>query len=326
MAAEASTGAAGSSAHLHAGNGLLLGIGYGSFSAIVWGAQFVVVKNIYAHIGPFQVNAYRYVPIALILTVVLWKAEGRDALRLEGKGVTIFFLGLGVVLFNLLNYIGIRYTLAQNGALINSLTPLFVVLMLWIVRGSRPRRETAVLFVTALVGVALVISHGHPATYLDQPHWGDLFCMAGSISFAAYTLGMIEMGTFSSLRMTTLTSIVAALVMVPTAAVANAVGYDPVPSWHQLWLGTPALLYLALPGAIIALLTWNASARLIGGANTALLFILVPLTAFVVQIVRGYRPVLIEYIGAVIAMSAVTANNLLARREAQRALALAAEL
>jgi len=325
MAAEASTGAGGSLSRFRAGNGLVLGIGYGSFSAIVWGGQFVVVKNTYAHIGPFEINGLRYVPIALIFVALLLRTEGRDALRLDGKGIQVFLLSVSVVLFNLLNYIGIRYTLAQNGALINSLTPLFVVLALWVARGIRPRRETALLVALALVGVAMVISHGHPGTYVDQPHWGDLLCMSGSVAFALYTLGMIEVGTFSALRVTTLTSIFGAVMMVAAAAVAAAIGYDPVPSWHQLWLGTPALLYLALPGAVIGLLAWNASARLIGGANTALLIILVPLTAFVIQIVRGYRPVLIEYVGAVIAMGAVTANNLLTRREAQRALVLAAE-
>jgi len=170
-----------------------------------------------------------------------------------------------------------------------------------------------------------VISRGHPLQYVDHPRWGDLFCIASALAFALYTLGMIEVGDFSAIRITTLVSIGGGAIMWAAAGIADAVGYDPVPSWHELRIALPGLVYLAIPGVVLAMLAWNVSARFIGSANTALLVVLVPLTTFVIQIIRGYRPVLLEYVGAVIAMAAVTANNLRARREAQRTLALAAE-
>jgi drug/metabolite transporter (DMT)-like permease len=102
--------------------------------------------------------------------------------------------------------------------------------------------------------------------------------------------------------------------MVALALGAAAVGYDPFPSGSDLWAALPAILYIALPGAVVAMLAWNRSARLIGGQNTALLMNLVPITVFVIQIIRGYDPVTLEYVGALLAIGAVTANNLVLRR------------
>jgi hypothetical protein len=45
---------------------------------------------------------------------------------------------------------------------------------------------------------------------------------------------------------------------------------------------------------------------------------LVPITVLVIEMIRGYRPVPLEIVGAAIVLSAVTANNLLLRRSARR--------
>jgi drug/metabolite transporter (DMT)-like permease len=301
---------------------LALGVACGAFSAAIWGGQFVVAKDTLRHLGPFETNALRYVPIVVLLGALLWGQEGREAFRLDGRGRAVVGLSAGTAAYNLLNYTGVRYTLAQNGALIQTLTPLFAMLVVWGARGTRPTRETVAIFVVALAGVGLVITHGHLLAYVDHPRWGDLLCTCSALAFALYTIGMVEVGDFSAVRITTLVSIGGAAIMWVAAAIADAVAYDPFPSAHDLRLALPGLAYLAIPGVVIAMLTWNFSARFIGSANTALLVVLVPLTTFVIQIIRGYRPGAAEYAGAVLAMAAVTANNLLQRRSALR---LAAE-
>jgi EamA-like transporter family. len=90
----------------------------------------------------------------------------------------------------------------------------------------------------------------------------------------------------------------------------------PLPSATDVWAVSPQLLYLAIPGAVIAVLTWNAAIRLIGPQNAVLFGNLIPITTFAIEIVRGYRPVAVEYSGVALTIAALVASNLLARRRA----------
>ena len=102
-------------------------------------------------------------------------------------------------------------------------------------------------------------------------------------------------------------------------AVATATGLVPLTSAHELSSVTPQILYLALPGAVIAVLTWNAAIRMLGAQNAVLFGNLIPVTTFAIEIVRGYRPGVVELAGAGLTISALVPNNLLGRRRAQPA-------
>ncbi len=97
-------------------------------------------------------------------------------------------------------------------------------------------------------------------------------------------------------------------------AVALAAGLVPAPSGHALWSATPQIAYLALPGAFLAVLTWNGAIKLLGPQNAVLFGNLIPVTTFAIEIVRGYRPGAVELGGAALTIAALVANNLLARR------------
>ena len=74
------------------------------------------------------------------------------------------------------------------------------------------------------------------------------------------------------------------------------------------------------PGAVVAVLTWNAAIGAIGPQNAVLFSNLIPVTTFVIEIVRGYRPNGVEVAGAALTIAALVANNLFARRvQARRA-------
>ena len=292
-----------------------LGLAFGVFAAVTWGGQFIAAKSAFAHVGPFQINAIRYLPICLILVLVMLIREGRSSLSLEGRGRVLWLLAVGVACFNLFNYVGLRYTQPQSAALIAALMPLFAAFMVWGATRKAPPRFTFACIVIAFLGVLLVISRGDPASYVRGPvHWGDALCLVGSLSFAAYTIGAASLSQFSPLRFTAITSSFGMVIMVGAAAVAALVGYDRPPSGSDLVAVLPAILYLAIPGVVLAMLAWNASARIIGGQNTALLGNLIAITVFVIQIARGYRPTALELVGAAIVIGAVTANNLLLRR------------
>ena len=297
----------------------LLGALFATITAVTWGGQFVVGKSALATVNAFPLSTVRYAVAAGLWLVVLAFVEGRGALRLDGHGRRLFVLGtLGFAGFNLLAYTGLAHARPQSASLIVALAPLLTALVIWRRTRVRPSAVTFALLAVALFGVALVISRGHPSTIVNGAvGWGDGLVLAGVFSFVLYGLGARAFPGFSPLRYTTLTAALGWVSIAAATAIALAAGLVPTPSGHALWSATPQIAYLALPGAFVAVLTWNGAIRLHGAQNAVLFGNLIPVTTFAIEIVRGYRPGAIELGGAGLTIAALIANNMLARRGAR---------
>ena len=264
------------------------GAAFATATALAWGGQFVVGKSALGTINAFPLSTVRYAAASLLWLVVLAALEGRGALRLDGRGLRLFWLGsLGFAGFNLFAYTGLAHARPQSASLIVALAPLLTALVLWLRTGRRPAATTFVL-----LGIAL----------------------AGVFSFVIYSLGAAELPEFSPLRYTTLTAALGWLTITGATVVAVATGLVALPSGHQLWAVTPQIAYLTIPGAFVAVLTWNAAIGILGPQNAVLFGNLIPVTTFAIEIVRGYRPNAVELAGAAVTIGALVANNLLARR------------
>jgi drug/metabolite transporter (DMT)-like permease len=294
---------------------------FATTTAVVWGGQFVVGKSALETIDAFPLSTVRYALAAALWLLVLIVLEGRGSLRLDGRGWRLFWLGsLGFAGFNLFAYTGLAHARPETASLIVALAPLLTALVLWHRTKVRPARSTFVLLAVALVGVGLVVSAGHPSTLLHGAlGWGEVLVLAGVFSFVLYGLGAAEFASFSPLRYTALTAALGWLTIAGATVVAIATGLVEAPTAAQLTSVWPQIAYLAIPGAFVAVLTWNAAIKAIGPQNAVLFSNLIPVTTFAIEIVRGYRPNAIEVLGAALTIGALVASNLLARRTAPAA-------
>lgn len=290
----------------------------GTLTAVTWGGMFVIAKSALDRVDAFHLTTIRYFVASAILVALLQYVEGPQALRLDGRGVRLFVLGtLGFAGFNLLAFSGLEHAPAEGASLITAMAPLLTAVVLWLSRGIRPSRTTLVALLVALVGVALVISHGD-LTSLGSTGWGDGLVLAGVLSFVLYTLGAAEFRDFSALRYTALTASLGWISIAAATIGATLLGLEPEPSAADVWAITPQLAYIALLGAVVAVVSWNAAVAKLGPQNAALFGNLIPVTTFVVEIFRGYRPVPLELVGAAITVGALVASNLLSRPRSRR--------
>jgi drug/metabolite transporter (DMT)-like permease len=292
-------------------------------TAVAWGGQFVVGKSALGSLNAFPLTTIRYAVAAGLWLVVLAALEGRRALRLDGKGLRLLWLGaLGFAGFNLLAYTGLAHARPESASLIVALAPLLTALVLWRRTRMRPSAATFALLGLALAGVALVISGGSPASIVHGSiGWGDALVLGGVFSFVLYGLGAAEFPEFSPLRYTALTASLGWVVAAAATGIALGAGLVEAPSGSQVWSVAPQIAYLTIPGAFVAVLTWNAAIGLIGPQNAVLFGNLIPVTTFVIEIFRGYRPGAVEVGGAVLTIAALVASNVLARRTAPKPVA-----
>jgi drug/metabolite transporter (DMT)-like permease len=294
---------------------------FAAFTGVVWGGQFVVAKSALDRVDAFWLTSARYALAVLVLLALLAIVEGRAALSPRGRTLQLVTLGtLGFAGFNLLAYTGLEHARPQSASLIVALAPLLMALALWARDRVRPSRATLVALVVALFGVALVISRGHPSTLWNGSlGWGDVLVLAGVLSFVLYTIGAANHRDLSALRYTTLTAALGWPAIIAATLAGTAAGWRSAPSAGNLWAVTPQILYLAIPGAVLAVLTWNAAVEMIGPQTTSLFGNLIPVSTFAIEIARGYRPGLVELLGAVLTIGALVTDNLLKRRRARPA-------
>jgi drug/metabolite transporter (DMT)-like permease len=287
----------------------LVGAALATLTAVTWGGQFVVGKSALGHVDAFNLTTVRYAAAALVLLGVLVAVEGRSALRLAWLGA------LGFAAFNLFVYSGLAHAPAQSAAFVGALGPLVTAIVLWLQTRVRPSRATVASLAVALAGVALVIGGGNPAAILTSgAGWGDALVLAGVVGFTLYMLGATELPGFSPLRYTALTAALGWVTVAGVTALVDASGLEQLPSTGALRDVAPQLAYITLLGAVVAVVSWNGAIAAFGPQNTALFSTLIPVTAFAIEIARGYRPGPLEVVGAALTAAALLGANLLGRR------------
>ncbi|MCX5067930.1 DMT family transporter [Micromonospora lupini] len=286
---------------------------YPLLAVLAWGAMFPILASALSRVDPLNLTTARYLLAAVILVAVLLLREGSAALRLGGRGVEVVVLGVvGFAGFNLLTNLALEHAAPQQISLFVATTPVITQLVRWARDGVRPKPLLLALSLVALLGVGLVITRGSLAG-LGQFGLGGLMMIGAVLGWGIYTHGASRFGAWSPLRFTTLTALAGTAAMLAASIGADAVGWQHAPAAADLVAVTPQLAYAVIVAAVVAVLAWNTGVQRLGAANAALFMNLVPVTTFVVQIARGYRPEAVELVGAAITIAALIAANLATR-------------
>lgn len=286
-----------------------------AIAGVSWGAMFPIADSAFDHVDPMNITVIRYVGAAVIFIALLAAVEGRGAFSYDGHAARTSLFGvIGFSGFNILAYVGLSHTEPQNAAVLMATLPLITVLVRWWRFGEKPHAVTLGLILFAILGVALLVTNGK----LDDFHGGvgDLLVVVGAVCWAIYTTSAADTPGWSSLRFTTLTVIPGALAIVALTAVADALGLQHVPAASDVGSVIPAILFIILFGAVIAVLSWNEGVKRIGAPNATLFITLVPITAFAIRIAQGAQPSAAELIGAGMILTALVAANVHGRRSA----------
>jgi drug/metabolite transporter (DMT)-like permease len=290
------------------------------FTTLVWGAMFAIAKAALGAIDAFWLSTWRYVPASIAMLAMLALVEGRGALRLEGRGLRLWVYGtLGFAGFSVMGYLGLSRSRPEHAAIIVATMPLITAMIAWLVRGRRPGTTTIGAAIAALIGVALVITHGHLHGVFAGTLAADALVLAGAICWIAYTMGAATLpATFSTLRYTALSMAFGTLSIIAVTLVATASGHAHVPHGIVVVSFAREIAFLSIIAGVLAVLAWNGGIAALGAANGVLFINLVPIVAFAIGVAQGHPIARSDIAGVVLVIGALVVNGLAGRAPVAR--------
>lgn len=288
-------------------------------AAVSWGAMFPVAHAAFKHIDPFYFTLIRYGTVTIILVILLLWKEGRQAFKLEGKGIKLWFFGtMAFTVYNLFIFWG-EDLLGEPGVMVasvmESLMPMISIIIAWIFIKKHPHSFTFTCVIIALVGAMLVITKGDFKGFFSATDdiFPTLLIFIAVIGWVVYTMGGDEFSHWSALRYSTLSCLLGTLTAAIFVIIATLIGYVSVPTVEVVIKTSPHSLFMIIFPGLIALLGWNVGVSILSPINALLFINFVPVTTLVISIYQGHNITTFDIIGTVLIIFSLIANNIFVR-------------
>ena len=229
------------------------------------------IPAIYSSLGRFGFGSLGL--LLIMLSVRPWPKPSRPILyRLIAMGF------LGVALYNICFFSGLRTVPSGRASLMASLQPSLIFIYSRLVWGEKVTLKKLLGLLLSLLGAALVLTQGEPQKLFSAGlGTGDLWILAAVLAWFAYTIVGRDLANRIEPLPATAYSIWAGLLMLIIYAVITQ---TPTPN-----LNTPSFwaisAYLGFIGTTLAFLLYLRGLEQIGAARTSIFLNLVPIFSVV---------------------------------------------
>ncbi len=289
-----------------------------TLTPLFWACNWVIGRAFASEIPPMALTFYRWLFATLILAPFAWR-RARDAWPLiRARWRWLACMGvLAATIQNGLAYLGLNYTTATNGVILNSFIPVLIVAFGFLFLGERLTRLQALGVAVSLAGVLTILAEGTWSTLARfRFNVGDILIVVSMSTWAIYTLALRR-------RPAGLDGVAFLFVL----AVAGALGTLPLYVAETLWWRPLAwsvehlvvLVSVALFSSVLAYLFWNEGVERVG-ANVAGLFVhLMPVFGVVLAwLFLGERLAWYHLVGALLIVGGIALTSRAARAPAAR--------
>ncbi len=268
-----------------------------------WGANFPLAGFVLSDLPPLWAAALRFVLGAALVFAIAGARREKILAPLSRHFGTYLMLGVvGIVAFNIFFFYALRYTSANNAALIMGTNPLFTAVLAALILRERITLRHLVALPVALGGVAIVVTQGKLGSLaaLDLSV-GDALMLGADLFWALYNvLCRRHMPAGSPLVNNGWIMAAGAAVLL---AVALGSGAPLAPLGAK---ASAAMAVMTIGGTVLAYLFWNTGLVRLGAARTALFINLVPVFAMLVGAVFGTSPSPAQLAGGLLVLGGVT--------------------
>ena len=132
-----------------------------TLTPLFWAGNWIVGRGLYTKIPPMTMTFYRWFFALLILAPFALPHVRRDWQLIRRNWRALLPLGIvGIGTHNALTYLGLNYTTAINGVMLNSFIPVMIIALSWIVLRERLSPLQLGGVVLSLCGVLVILSGG----------------------------------------------------------------------------------------------------------------------------------------------------------------------
>jgi drug/metabolite transporter (DMT)-like permease len=276
-----------------------------SLTSLFWAANWVVGRAMRNDIPPIAMGFWRWA-IALAILLPFAAPELKSKWRVvSANWQTLTLLGLlGAVVFNTLIYVGLQYTAATNGVLFNSISPILIILLSWVIARERISTLQTCGVLLSLVGVLAIVARGDFAA-LAAFHFnrGDMWLIAAMLLWATYTIvlrrrppELSAMGFLAAMLLLSLPFLLPFYMW----EFGERGGFSLKPAT------VAALAYYGTFPSIIAYLFWNRGVAQVGPNKAGLFVHLMPVFGALLSVIfLGERLFAYHYAGAALIFSGI---------------------
>lgn len=264
---------------------------WGYLSLIVatafWGGNFVYGKLLSQAVSPISLTFLRWLPAFLILFLLYHRPTLQAVKSLKSGWGVMWSLGvLGVVLFSLTLYQGLKTAPVLNASLYLAVVPALV--LLWNRLFFNEKIPLPILFGTllSLFGTFWLLSQGELSRLLNlNINYGDLWAVGSAVSWSIYCC-VIRLRPANISNTVFLTILVGVALIVLTPLFLLEVAFYGANFLQELtasqWLGVG---YLVIGPSVLAYAFWNFGIAQLGSSRGAVMTNFTPLFAALCSIV-----------------------------------------
>jgi drug/metabolite transporter (DMT)-like permease len=246
-----------------------------ALAALFWTGNWIVGRALAGLVPPVALTFWRWaIALALLAPFVAPKLWSQRTLLARHWRPIVLLGVLGGGLHNVLQYWGLQYTTATNGSILNSLTPVFIIVMgAALLRDPFPRWAAAGALVSLAGALAIVSRLDFHSLITFQWNAGDLLIILSMVMLAGYTLAL----RWRPPGLDAL-SFLACFALIAEVPVGIAYAAEYVSGARMVLSGTSVLglAYVAIFPALLAYHFWNLGVAEIGAARAGVFMHLMP--------------------------------------------------
>lgn len=241
-------------------------------AAALWGGMYVVSKVSFASLPPLTLGFLRLLIGGLALSAGLWLTGGPAPWRLRHPRLPL--LGLILALTLATQFWGTDLATAAYGAVLTSTTPLFLVLLAWLLLGEALTGRTLLALLLGTAGLLVVLSPTLAAPAAGWPFLlGSLLLLLAAAFWALYSvLGKPLVEADGALPVTA-AAVLWSLPFMAPAVPFELLGRPPAPLTLAAVVN---LLYLGLGATALAWWLWYKGLERLPARVVALTFFAQP--------------------------------------------------
>jgi len=252
---------------VHASPYLLL-----TLTSFFWSLNWVIGRAMVGHVTPVTLAFIRWLVAVGVMLPFAWPELRSHWPVIRRDWKVVAWLGFwGTGLHNLFGYVGLQYTTATNGVMLNSAIPIMIILLAWVVYRETITRPQALGVAISLFGVLAILTRGDPQALASLTmNKGDLIVLGGMVFWAAYTVFLrMKPPDLSGLALLASCAVVGVLLLFPLALA------------EMLFFGghaelTPAtvaaMAYVGVFPSFVGYVFWNRAVHEVG-PNVAGIFV-----------------------------------------------------